>query len=108
MTLTPGEFIRRFLIHVLPSGFHRIRHYGLFAKSQRQHNLARARQLLNMPPPQPEPSGAENIDAADRNVLPQLCPCCGGRLIVIEVFARGSSPRQHSTNSPAVIKPDTS
>jgi len=108
MTLTPGEFIRRFLIHVLPAGFHRIRHYGLFAKSQREHNLARARQLLNMPAPLPEPSGTENIDAADRNVLPQPCPCCGGRLIVIEVFVRGSSPRHHSTNSPAVIRPDTS
>jgi len=108
MTLTPGEFIRRFLIHVLPAGFHRIRHYGLFAKSHREHNLARARQLLNMPAPLPEPSGTENIDAADRNVLPQPCPCCGGRLIVIEVFARASSPRHHSTNSPAVIKPDTS
>ena len=108
MTLTPDEFIRRFLIHVLPAGFHRIRHYGLFAKSQRERNLARARQLLNMPPPQPESSGAENIDAADRNVLPQPCPCCGSRLIVIEIFARGSSPRHHSTNPPGLIKPDTS
>jgi Putative transposase len=108
MTLTPDEFIRRFLIHVLPAGFHRIRHYGLFAKSQREHKLARARQLLNVPAPQPEPSGAENIDAADRNVLPQPCPCCGGRLIVVEVFARGCSPRHYSTNSPAVIKLDTS
>jgi hypothetical protein len=62
----------------------------------------------NIPAPRPEPSGTDNIDAADRNVLPQPCPCCGGRLIVIEVFARASSPRHHSTNSPAVIKPDTS
>jgi hypothetical protein len=62
------------LIHVLSAGFHRIRHYRLFAKNQRAHNLARARQLLNVPARQPEPSSAENIDAADRTVLPQPWP----------------------------------
>ena len=70
MTLTASEFIRRFLIHVLPAGFHRIRHYGLFASGNRVDNIARAR---------------------------QLCPCCGGRMIIIETFARGCSPRTRPT-----------
>ena len=55
MTLAPHEFIRRFLIHVLPKGFHRIRHYGLFANGNRAENIARARQLLAMPAPYREP-----------------------------------------------------
>jgi hypothetical protein len=50
MTLDPFEFIRRFLIHVLPKGFHRIRHYGLFANGNRTKNITRARQLLSVPP----------------------------------------------------------
>src|SRR5262249_34617844 len=50
MTLHPHEFIRRFLMHVLPKGFHRIRHYGLFANGNRAENIDRARELLNVPP----------------------------------------------------------
>ena len=88
MTLAPGEFIRRFLIHVLPTGFHRIRHYGLFANSARAANLARARALLQAPPPSPadtEPAAA---------VAPaKACPCCGGRMILIETFERAAAPR---------------
>ena len=49
MTLTTAEFIRRFLIHVLPQGFHRIRHYGLLASSNRADNIAQARRLLDVP-----------------------------------------------------------
>jgi len=101
MTLATGEFIRRFLIHVLPSGFHRIRHYGLFAGSKRAENIARARQLLAVLKPRSE-------NAADSN-QPQTpshpCPCCGGRMIVIEIFVRGSSPRTRPAN---VIRIDTS
>jgi len=59
MTLAVDEFIRRFLVHVLPDGFHRIRHYGLFANGGRTENIARARQLLNVPAPQKEPSDAD-------------------------------------------------
>jgi hypothetical protein len=88
MTLAPGEFIRRFLIHVLPGGFHRIRHYGLFANAGRAANLAKARALLQPPtPPQDtsdEPKIAEPIKA---------CPCCGGRMVMVETFQRGVWPR---------------
>ena len=62
MTLATGEFIRRFLIHVLPKGFHRIRHYGLFAKASRADNIARARELLAIPKPQAKPADADADD----------------------------------------------
>ena len=107
MTLSPAEFIRRFLIHVLPKGFHRIRHYGLFANGNRAENIAKARELLAVAPPAPklEPAKA----AADEpRVLPTPCPCCGGRMHVIEVFARGSEPRHRPTPMRAVIRIDTS
>jgi hypothetical protein len=100
MTLASEEFIRRFLIHVLPSGFHRIRHYGIFANGGRTENLARARQLLGVSPTQSEPSDA---DEPPMHSLP--CPCCGGRMIVIETFERGSTPRT-CPSSPITI--DTS
>jgi hypothetical protein len=104
MTLAADEFIRRFLIHVLPSGFHRIRHYGLFASGSRADHLARARQLLGMP----EFHG-ETADAPDGDEpLTPPCPCCGGRMIVIETFARGCSPRYQPTGSMVAIRIDTS
>ena len=93
MTLAADEFIRRFLIHVLPSGFHRIRHYGLFANGGRVENIARARQLLNVPD---QPRQSDEPDPANDNEPPSLpnpCPCCGGRMIVIETFAPGCVPR---------------
>jgi hypothetical protein len=86
MTLGADEFIRRFLLHVLPRGFHRIRHYGLLAGASRKDNLARARRLLAVPPP------AEAVSDEPIDVRPP-CPCCGGRMIVIEVFARWRQPR---------------
>jgi len=92
MTLASDEFIRRFLIHVLPSGFHRIRHYGLFANGGRAENLARARYLLGVPAPQDEGDDADaNADEPPTSLLP--CPCCGGRMFIIEIFERGSTPR---------------
>jgi hypothetical protein len=96
MTLAADEFIRRFLLHVLPKGFHRIRHYGLLASGTRKANLARARKLLATPTPADAP---EPAPPADRR-LP--CPCCGGRMIVIESFvgvaqARGPPPRRWSS-----------
>ncbi|CAL4868557.1 IS91 family transposase ISMno23 (plasmid) [Asticcacaulis sp. MM231] len=92
MTLSPNEFIRRFLIHVLPSGFHRIRHYGLFANGGRTENIARARKLLNVPEPQcpTEPEPANDNELPSR---PNPCRCCGGRMVMIETFARGCLPR---------------
>ena len=93
MTLDADEFIRRFLIHVLPDGFHRIRHYGLFANANRANNIALARRLLGVPDPAPSsqaPDAAEN-DRADEDW--NACPCCGGRMIIIETFEPGCQPR---------------
>ena len=87
MTLATDEFIRRFLLHVLPRGFHRIRHYGLLASGGRRDNLARARELLAAPPPVEPPAPVEATD------LRPPCPCCGGRMLVVETFERCSQPR---------------
>ncbi len=87
MTLDAHEFIRRFLMHVLPSGFHRIRRYGLFANGGRVGNIARARELLGVVAPKIAPAEDDNGDAV---VFPQPCPSCGGRMIVIETFERGA------------------
>ncbi len=87
MTLHTHEFIRRFLLHVLPRGFHRIRHYGLLASATRKASIARARELLAASPP-PEP--VEPVDPPDP--LPP-CPCCGGRMRIIETFERWMQPR---------------
>src|SRR5205814_7407056 len=93
MTLSPHEFIRRFLMHVLPKGFHRIRHYGLFANGNRAESIAKARELLAVAAPQTKREAASTPEPDQPRVLPRPCPCCGGRMIVIEVFARGQSPR---------------
>ncbi len=92
MTLATDEFIRRFLLHVLPQSFHRIRHYGLFANGGRAENLALARELLQVPPPQDEP---EPVTAADdkADTLSTPCPRCGGPMVVIETFDPGHAPR---------------
>ena len=108
MTLAINEFIRRFLIHVLPPGFHRIRHYGLFASGTRADNIARARELLAVPQPRTDAASACNTDASEPQTLSHPCPCCGGRMIVIETFERGSSPRYRPAASPIVIRIDTS
>jgi hypothetical protein len=94
MTLTADGFIRRFLLHVLPKGFHRIRHYGLLASAGCKANIARARQLIAAPMTAVEPPADDN--AADPHGIPDHrppCPCCGGRMIIVEVFARGAAPR---------------
>ena len=87
MTLSADEFIRRFLLHVLPKGFHRIRHYGLLASGGRKTNVARARELLAVP------ASNETEDLAPEPYSPPLCPCCGGRMVVIEIFQRIAQPR---------------
>src|SRR6266436_4962151 len=108
MTLATGEFIRRFLIHVLPQGFHRIRHYGLFASGTRADNIARARRLLDVLAAQPEAGDTNCAEANEPEPPAPPCPCCGGRMIIIEVFERGSSPRYGPATSAAVIRLDTS
>src|SRR3954454_4091022 len=97
MRLHPHEFIRRFLMHVLPKGFHRIRHYGLFANANRAGNIATARALLNVVPPATAQQEQPDIATDTPRVLPCPCPRCGGRMIVIEVFARGCEPRWRPT-----------
>ena len=92
MTLDAHEFIRRFLLHVLPDGFHRIRHYGLFANTGRAENVAKARALLagaEQPAPTKDTAPAEPT-------TPTPCPCCGGRMILVEVFERGAMPKTSS------------
>ncbi len=91
MTLATSEFIRRFLIHTLPQGFHRIRHYGLFANGGRTRNIARARELLAMPAP--EADDTHSADDTEPPALAQPCPHCGGAMIVVETFEPGHPPR---------------
>jgi len=93
MTLAADEFIRRFLLHVLPAGFHRIRHYGLFANGARAENLARLRTLLNLPTPADNGDGEADPDSDQPSSSLQPCPCCGGPMIIIETFEPGHAPR---------------
>jgi Putative transposase/Transposase zinc-binding domain len=86
MTLDAAEFIRRFLMHVLPTGFHRIRHYGLFASAVRAQNVERARQLLATSAATPEPSRARADNGAESPAAAHRCPCCGGQMVIIETF----------------------
>jgi hypothetical protein len=87
MTLATHEFIRRFLLHALPPGFHRIQHYGLLASSARKAGIARARELLGQTPP------LESIEEAEPADRLTSCPCCGGRMSIIETFKRWRQPR---------------
>jgi hypothetical protein len=98
MALATGEFIRRFLLHVLPTGFHRIRHYGLFANGARVRNIATIRRLLGAVPPDAEPaaSDTEAEEAVATRTLRQPCPACGGPMIVIETFGRCQTPRSRA------------
>ena len=99
MTLDAGEFIRRFLMHVLPSGFHRIRHYGLFASAVRAKNIERIRNLLTTPQTAGERTTLDAEPDAPSAAFAPRCPCCSGRMIVIETFegvrpARSPSPNR--------------
>jgi hypothetical protein len=87
---------------VLPKGLHRIRHYGLFAKGACADNIARARELPTVAKHEGQPTAAA-VDPSKPS-----CPCCGGRMIVIEVFARGASPRHQPTGPATIIRIDTS
>jgi hypothetical protein len=116
MTLATGEFIRRFLIHVLPRGFHRIRHYGLFARPACADNIARARELLATTKPRSNGTADPTVEQSQtpQSQTPQSqtpmhpCPCCGGRMVIIEIFQSGCAPRPHPTTPPAAIRIDTS
>jgi len=94
MTLIPNEFIRRFLLHVLPNGFHRIRHYGLLTSATCKANIARAKELIAAPLPSIEPVAEPEIaDVAAAADDRPPCPRCGGRMIIVESFGRGGQPR---------------
>jgi Putative transposase/Transposase zinc-binding domain len=93
LTLDADEFIRRFLIHVLPDGFHRIRHYGLFANGNRTGNIALARRLLGVPDPPPSSADSDAAKNPPEGSEWNACPCCGGRMIIIETFEPGCQPR---------------
>ena len=109
MTLEVGEFIRRFLLHVLPKGLHRIRHYGLLASGTKAETIARARKLIAtatpMQPTQQKP-GADSSTAPDKPAHP--CPCCGCRMVIIETFEAGHTPRHQPTVPVLMIRVDTS
>jgi hypothetical protein len=101
MTLKTDEFIRRFLIHVLPGGFHHIRHYGLLANARRRDNLKRARELLleQTADEDANENGAIENTESKSNEIPEplqatyICPDCGSPMIIIECFERGQLPR---------------
>jgi hypothetical protein len=105
MTLEPGEFIRRFMLHVLPKGFHRIRHYGLLASSRtKAATIERARKLIAAAAPA-APSRAErqpvNDDRPETEKPPHPCPSCGAAMVIIETFEPGATPR-HRPSAPIV------
>jgi len=116
MTLHPHEFIRRFLLHVLPEGFHRIRYYGFLASQGRAKAIARIRELLAVPLIPVDAIKALN-PKPDAPAAPEHpCPCCGGHMRIVETFRRGQTPRSQPTQrpshrsppSPATIRIDTS
>jgi hypothetical protein len=113
MTLATHEFIRRFLMHVLPTGFHRIRYYGLLASGKRAENVVRARQLLAPPIIAVDAIKASNPNAsgpdpAEPQTAIHCCPCCGGRMIIIERFERAATPHYRPSSPTAAIRIDTS
>ena len=101
MTLKAGEFIRRFLLHVLPKGFHRIRHYGLLANGRRKQNLAQARALLEH---REEHKTTPQIQSPDEpgepGSQPHPCPKCGGPMVIVETFSPGQAPRRTQARDP--------
>jgi Putative transposase len=117
MTLDPDEFIRRFLLHILPSGFHRIRHTGFLASSNRAKTIARIREMITPTTDSQENAAPDNQTQAsqaaaqpeDDSVSHPPCPCCGGHMRITERFARGASPKVQPTRWPTTaIRIDTS
>jgi hypothetical protein len=95
MTLATAEFIRRFLIHVLPRGQHRIRHYGFFGNGNRAANITKIRELLRVKAPSADQSDDERVRSTDDQprTLAIPCPCCGGRLVIVDAFNPIQQPR---------------
>ena len=114
MTLDTHEFIRRFLMHVLPQGFHRIRYYGLLTSPTRAKNIAHIRALLAVSlipidAIKAAPTKASTSAQSEEPKAPEHpCPCCGGRMRIIETFLRGQQPKHRPTPLPPKIRIDTS
>jgi hypothetical protein len=109
MTLDTHEFIRRFLMHVLPQGFHRIRYYGWLTSQTRAKNIARIRALLAIPLIPVDAIKAANVKPEEQPTAPEYpCPCCGGRMRIIETFLRGQQPKHQASPFPPKIRIDTS
>jgi hypothetical protein len=90
MTLVPAEFMRRFLLHVLPAGFHRIRHYGLLANGGRKASLTLARELLSEPAVAVAPTGGEDLNIKQPTFV---CRHCGRAMLILQTFTRGQTIR---------------
>jgi Putative transposase len=103
MTLATDEFIRRFLIHVLPKGFH-----GIRLRAIRQVLLRRQRRARTRAARRDQPADADATDPNEPPTLSHPCPCCGSRMIIIETFARGCQPRHQPSSSTVAIRIDTS
>jgi hypothetical protein len=97
MTLDIHEFIRRFLMHVLPPGFHRIRYYGFLTSQTRAKNIARIRKLLAVPLIPVDAIKAVNAKPEEPKAPEHPCPCCGSRMRIIETFLRGQQPKHRAT-----------
>jgi hypothetical protein len=108
MTLDTHEFIRRFLMHVLPQGFHRIRYYGLLTSPTRANNIARIRELLAVPLLPIDAIKAATTKPEEPKPPEHPCPCCGSRMRIIETFLPGQQPKHRPTPLPAKIRIDTS
>jgi Putative transposase/Transposase zinc-binding domain len=108
MTLDTNEFIRRFLMHVLPQGFHRIRYYGLLTSPTRAKNVARIRALLAVLLLPIDAIKAANAKPEEPKAPERRCPCCGSRMRIIETFLPGQLPKHRPTPFPRPIRIDTS
>jgi hypothetical protein len=108
MTLDTHEFIRRFLMHVLPSGFHRIRYYGFLTSQTRAKNIARIHALLTVSLIPINAIKAANAKPEQPTAADHTCPCCGGPMRIIEIFLRSQQPKHRPTSLPPKITIDTS
>jgi hypothetical protein len=112
MTIDTNEFIRRFLMHVLPQGFHRIRYYGLLNSPTRANNIARIRELLAVPlipiDAIKDNAKASTAQGEEPKAQQHSCPCCGGRMRIIETFLQGQQPKHRPTPLPPKIRDDSS
>ena len=108
MTLDTHEFIRRFLMRVLPQGFHRIRYYGFLTCQTRARNIARIRELLAVPLIPLDAITDASTKPEEPKAPEQSCPCCGGRMRIIDTFLPGQQPKYRASPAPPKIRINTS